>query len=247
MVGFYGKLPAKGDFLSRNLPRDFVDTWDDWLHSGMQASRQDLGDAWLDTYLTSPLWRFVLPAGCCGTAAWAGIWMPSIDRVGRYFPMAVVSTLSDSVDPLLLAASSSNWFESVEALLLTALEDEDLSVDKFDEDLQAIALQEPAPPTPLSAGDADAGTCIALGGDADISAAFFGMLTPSLSMSIGPCSYWWGRGSELVAPCLLVARGLPESSRFTAFLDGQWSAHGWTEQDSGGLGIKPAVIDVASL
>ncbi len=45
MTAFYGKLPAKGDFITRNLPRDFIDRWDDWLQSGMHASREALGDA----------------------------------------------------------------------------------------------------------------------------------------------------------------------------------------------------------
>ena len=90
MTAFYGKLPARGDFLTRSLSREFINRWDDWLQSGMNASRQALGEAWLDTYLTSPLWRFVLPAGICGNTAFAGVLMPSMDKVGRYFPMTVV-------------------------------------------------------------------------------------------------------------------------------------------------------------
>ena len=29
--GFYGKLPARGDFVRAALPRDFTDRWDAWL------------------------------------------------------------------------------------------------------------------------------------------------------------------------------------------------------------------------
>ena len=32
-IGFFGKLPSHGDFLSRRLPRSFVDPWDSWLQS----------------------------------------------------------------------------------------------------------------------------------------------------------------------------------------------------------------------
>ena len=49
-------------------------------------SRDALGEGWLETYLTAPVWRFALAAGCCGPAA-AGIWLPSVDRVGRYYPL----------------------------------------------------------------------------------------------------------------------------------------------------------------
>src|SRR5690606_36950533 len=29
--GFYGKLPSRGDFVSRRLPADFIGQWDAWL------------------------------------------------------------------------------------------------------------------------------------------------------------------------------------------------------------------------
>ncbi|MCR3853352.1 type VI secretion system-associated protein TagF, partial [Pseudomonas aeruginosa] len=47
-VGFYGKLAGRGDFVSRGLPNTFVEPWDAWLASGMRASQDELGAAWLD-------------------------------------------------------------------------------------------------------------------------------------------------------------------------------------------------------
>ncbi|MCJ7558216.1 MAG: type VI secretion system-associated protein TagF, partial [Gammaproteobacteria bacterium] len=128
MTGFYGKLPGKGDFLTRKLPRQFVDVWDDWLQSGMNATKQVLGDEWLQIYLTSPLWRFVLPPGTCGESAWAGVMMPSMDRVGRYFPMTVAAELALPVSPVMVAISCQPWFESVENSLLEALDNEALDI-----------------------------------------------------------------------------------------------------------------------
>lgn len=87
--GFYGKLPALGDFVSRRLPRQFIEPWDQWLQSAIAASREQLGSDWLDVYLTSPIWRFGLGAGVCGTGAWAGVLMPSVDKVGRYYPLTL--------------------------------------------------------------------------------------------------------------------------------------------------------------
>ena len=52
----------------------------------MAASRAALGDRWLDVYLTSPAWRFASAAGACGPAPVIGLMVPSVDRVGRYFP-----------------------------------------------------------------------------------------------------------------------------------------------------------------
>ena len=88
-VGFYGKLPMVGDFVSRRLPNDFISSWDSWLQSAIAASREELGDDWLKNYLTSPIWRFLLSPGLCGNQAVAGIMMPSVDRVGRYYPLTV--------------------------------------------------------------------------------------------------------------------------------------------------------------
>jgi type VI secretion system ImpM family protein len=38
----------QGDFVSRGLPRDFVDISEDWLSRGMAQSREVLGQDWHD-------------------------------------------------------------------------------------------------------------------------------------------------------------------------------------------------------
>ena len=82
--GFYGKVPALGDFVTRRLPREgFLDTWDAWLSEGMRQTKASMGEAWLPTYLTSPVWRFAVSSGVCGPVPWAGVLMPSVDRVGK--------------------------------------------------------------------------------------------------------------------------------------------------------------------
>ena len=93
-VGFYGKLPCRGDFLQRRAPQDFVDAWDAWLQEGLHESRLRLQDAWLESYLTGPVWRFVFGAGVCGDAAYAGVLVPSGDRGGRFFPLTVFAQLT---------------------------------------------------------------------------------------------------------------------------------------------------------
>src|SRR5512139_3843786 len=93
MPGWYGKIPNLGDFASRRLPSRFIVAWDDWLQRALASSRAQLGGQWLDLYLTSPVWRFLLMPGVCGSAAWAGVLMPSVDRVGRYFPLTIALEL----------------------------------------------------------------------------------------------------------------------------------------------------------
>ncbi len=92
-AGWYGKLPILGDFAQRRLPAEFVAPWDAWLQQGIAGSRAALGDAWLDSYLTAHVWHFVLLPGVLGSHGWAGVWTPSVDRVGRYFPFTLAAPL----------------------------------------------------------------------------------------------------------------------------------------------------------
>ena len=50
-----------------------------------------LGDAWLPAWLEAPVWRFALIPGTCGPGAVLGLWLPSVDRIGRYFPLTLAA------------------------------------------------------------------------------------------------------------------------------------------------------------
>jgi len=247
MTGFYGKLPAKGDFLSRNLPRAFVDTWDDWLQTGMHESRQSLGDDWLQIYLTSPLWRFILPPGACTDNAWAGVLMPSVDKVGRYFPMAVVAPLSTPFSSLATASGSQSWFESVEAILLNALDDETLDLDAFDQQLQSLLIVEEQAEAQELAGDIDQGVRVSLDDELSIPRALLNIAAASLERDIGAHSIWWGQGSERIPPSLVICRGLPGPGKFTALLDGNWNGNGWCDRDAPSADVSSIIADIATV
>src|ERR1043165_7880768 len=53
IAGWYGKMPCLGDFASRRLTPDFITPWDAWLQRSIATSRQQLGEQWLEIYLTS--------------------------------------------------------------------------------------------------------------------------------------------------------------------------------------------------
>ena len=88
LAGIYGKLPARGDFVCQRLPRAFTEPWDDWIAAALSASREALGAAWLPAWLEAPVWRFALAGGVCGSREALGLMLPSVDRAGRYFPLA---------------------------------------------------------------------------------------------------------------------------------------------------------------
>jgi type VI secretion system protein ImpM len=121
--GFYGKIPARGDFVSKGLTHSFLATWDQWLQSALITSKEQLGDQWLDFYLTGPIWHFVLSAGICDRNVWAGILMPSVDAVGRYFPFTVATAVNPNKHPAEILQSAIRWFEQMERLALKVVED----------------------------------------------------------------------------------------------------------------------------
>ncbi|WP_263143401.1 type VI secretion system-associated protein TagF [Pseudomonas sp. RIT-PI-AD] len=91
--GFYGKMPAVGDFVVRGLPRAQVALVDHWLQEGLGTLQQTEAD-WLQHYLIAPAWCFVLPPGQWDEQALCGALIPSVDRVGRYFPLVALAPLS---------------------------------------------------------------------------------------------------------------------------------------------------------
>ncbi|MBE3639054.1 type VI secretion system-associated protein TagF [Mangrovicoccus algicola] len=91
--GACGKIPALGDFLRFGLPPGLVRAWDGWLAAAMEEAAAELGPGWDAAYMSAPIWRFTLPAGLVWDQAVTGVLMPSIDRVGRRFPLALMTVL----------------------------------------------------------------------------------------------------------------------------------------------------------
>lgn len=222
-AGFFGKLPSHGDFLARRLPPEVRLGLDSWLQGALLQSRIDLGEAWLPTWLGSPLWRFAIGPGVCGDHAWTGVMMPSHDRVGRCFPLLLAAAVAGTPSLHDCMMLHGDWFVRLEDLALSALE-AGFSLDAFD---AALMAQRGAPKAAR----------IAAGGAAPAAAmgqravqAFGPGEVPALAheaLAQGQ-SAWWTDGSQQVAPCLARCRGLPPPVAFAALLDGRWAQRGWT-------------------
>ncbi|MPZ34191.1 MAG: type VI secretion system-associated protein TagF [Rhodospirillales bacterium] len=91
IAGLFGKLPARGDFVRQNLPRDFTDSWDSWWQRGLAETQGRWRDEWSAAWLEAPVWRFMLPPGLCGKSGMLGLWLPSVDKVGRYSPLTIAA------------------------------------------------------------------------------------------------------------------------------------------------------------
>jgi type VI secretion system protein ImpM len=235
-VGLYGKLPSHGDFLRRRVSDAFVGAWDSWLQQSVAASHAALAERWLDIYLTSPVWRFAVAPGVLGHGPVAGVMTPSVDRVGRYFPLAVVTEgpwdLPAAPGPLALAVRGARWFEEIDRLLLETVGAEVPDFDRFDDRVaRSAALLEPlTQPEPVALGGEDARAAVGDGGgwclplaSADTLATLAVQLAGARLEAVNePLMLWWTDGSTLVAPCCLITRGLPDPRSFAAFLDGDW-------------------------
>lgn len=88
-AGFFGKLPSRGDFVRNSLPRAVAAPWDRWLQSVLPAAQVRLGGCWADVWHAARAWRFALAPGMCGPQPVTGVWLPSVDRVGRTFPLMI--------------------------------------------------------------------------------------------------------------------------------------------------------------
>ncbi|WGT61520.1 type VI secretion system-associated protein TagF [Variovorax paradoxus] len=96
LPGWFGKLPGMGDFAHRRLPESFRSEWDHWLQRGL-ARLKDRHEDWISHYLQAPVWCFALGPGVAGQGAWIGVMMPSVDGVGRYFPITLAVEFDASV------------------------------------------------------------------------------------------------------------------------------------------------------
>lgn len=146
VLGWYGKLPSLGDFAGRRLPPLFVEPWDRWLANSM-VSWSESDAAWIEAYLAAPPLRFALGAGVPfeQSPGYAGVLMPSVDRVGRYFPLTVARPRAPEQ-----AEAPAAWLEALETVAVAAL-NEDWSADRFDGELEALddtGHAGPAWPTP---------------------------------------------------------------------------------------------------
>ncbi|MES0882280.1 type VI secretion system-associated protein TagF [Roseibium sp. SCP14] len=122
-VGYFGKLPARADFVTNRCPNGFLKVWEPFLNEGIARSRLDLKEAWQEAYMTMPVWRFWL-SSCVSGGSFEGMVtgavMPSVDKVGREFPLTIVVRMAEDKTQMV---ASEDWYCDVEAILLQTLED----------------------------------------------------------------------------------------------------------------------------
>ena len=145
--GAFGKMPSVGDFFRINMPSGFVSGWDDWIQNAMLSAQEVLGQTFDQYYMSAPIWRFSLAAGLAGPQKMLGVLMPSVDRVGRRFPLTLASAVATPGPAPLDHFNEKPLFERLEELALDALDDT-MTRDLLEERLTEIpppALRSAAP------------------------------------------------------------------------------------------------------
>ena len=217
----FGKLGAKRDFIALATPRRFLETWEPWVQACMSASRHQLGSRWQNAFLTAPIWRFWLGAGIAGTTVTGAI-MPSLDGVGRYYPLTLLAVADPSYSfPPPDMNQQDQWFASAEEFLLSTL-DQTRSFDDIAAALDAL-------PAPLMEATITCSQEIQALGDTMVGIVTAGktfqdsllMLRQSNHGSSAAASFWWTEGGGNFAPMALCTRGMPDPFRYSNMLTGK--------------------------
>lgn len=223
-AGLFGKLPAKRDFVAANAPRRFLETWEAWLQAGVATSKQALGAGWAENYNRAPIWRYWLGADFCGEAL-IGAFMPSVDGVGRAFPLTVFVPENEDALPPPEIDDNSSWCSEAETLLLRAL-DPEATLEAVIERMAALPPPTLRPRFETLSGFRelpDGGTLIDTT-DREVSTAFGDARRLGFRRAFASQSFWWTIGGEGFAPCALSCVGLPPAVRFADFLTGVFAA-----------------------
>lgn len=228
--GFYGKLPMLGDFVNRRLPKEFVYPLDEWLQLSLAHSKDVLKESWLNCYLQSPIWRFILCPEVCGSDPWMGLIMPSVDKVGRYYPLVLGCKLVKGCNPIEVLTVGCSWFEMADETILSILSDEQIDLEVFDE--RVTSLGGISSKLTRCTGNLDVG----YGTSWQVS-----MINNSVQNSIsilahqllyqrlGEYSIWWGPSIDKDNASMLVCSGLPSPANFASLLTGRWDMGDWEQ------------------
>jgi type VI secretion system protein ImpM len=225
-MGIYGKLPSHGDFLARNLGRSFTEPWDQWLQQGIMASQAQLEERWLESYLVSPIWRFALSENICGEQCWAGVMMPSVDRVGRYFPLTIAAPLPPKSNLLALFRDHQIWFSQCERLALDAL-NEVCSLDQLLQNISDLEIPALLPATRQQRPLSPLAWHLNLPSVDQLADCLPELGHNLLIESMNDYSLWCHEGGDGQPSSLLVCDGLPPVQGYASLLDGNWSDRGW--------------------
>lgn len=204
-------MPSVGDFFRTNPPAGFVQVWDAWLQITLIEAEQNFAGDWDTAYMSAPIWRFTLSEGLAGTTKLMGVLMPSVDRVGRRFPLTIMAPLSWNGPAAVDHLSQDETFVWLEEMALGALS-EDMTKDRLETEIARL----PDPLHPKAIHVYRDGTSIAIGqgGDGAVLAELAAAALPGPRQGV---SLWTCYIEDTRR--MIVCEGLPKGHEAAALFD----------------------------
>ena len=161
--------------------------------------------------------RFALAPGVCGEQAWAGLLLPSVDKVGRYYPLTFALPAPAQSGLFVDLFKAQDWYSALE-MLPSAL-NVDFSVEQLERALSEItSALAPADERAASAAcdliaDLRGRTAVAAFAcpAADVSQTVQAAASALFEFAAASRSFWWHIGGDSAASDLHCAHGLPYS------------------------------------
>ncbi|MBK0030658.1 type VI secretion system-associated protein TagF [Erwinia sp. S43] len=225
-LGWYGKLPAAGDFVHRRMPESQLAQWSNWFKSGV-VQWQQLHNNCTEAFARAPIWNFALPATLGVQQVQIGCLMPSRDRVGRVWALMAAQKIAVSQWHPVQLAMAGEWFNALGTALQQAVHQQ----KSVDETELAITNLDPLPETVKL----DASTIIGYRDSPTLA-------WPEVSRRFDPLqytSYWWTNQYD---GCPLVTH--KHSGNLTAQLFTQLF-HPTLAENPGRHGLYPPMFDQA--
>ncbi len=237
-AALFGKLPARGDFIERNMPRSLQRPFEDWLIPLVQQTRTELGGDWDHVWRGAGPWRFWIGPEVLGGSwqrdlrksahgqpvrggALTGVLLPSADRHGRDFPLVVVlaDAMASLMPPPVTASPDRGWYDLCDELLYAARSGTDITaieaaLDRLPGPILPEGAEEMAPLLDQRALWAQSMETRADGTSRiwkDIAAA---------DHHLAAChrSYWWQAPRAGATQRVLTLAGLPDAGSFAFML-----------------------------
>lgn len=180
-LALYGKHPGRGDFLTRGVDPRLQAPLEAWLDRVLAELRETLGPEWEAVWDSGTSLGFWV-----GEAIWAlpvaGVMRPSRDKVGRRFPLMILSQGATPAPPTM---GDDGWHGQVAQRL-----EECLAAPDIDDPLDGLQVENPDEPV-------DGPHFWAMRPGADASGLWSDLAANDHRRAAARRSYWWISGDVL--------------------------------------------------
>lgn len=216
LVGWFGKLPAVGDFAGRGLPVNMREDVYGWFAAGMARLLEQYGEQWQEAFRLAPVWHFAMNAGVWDERALIGCVAPSVDRVGRCSPVSAMRSVESEAIACHLPPQS-DWSCKAEALLRRVI-CESLGVESVQRELETLLAGDAM--RSVSA-DSAGGILADLGiGDEGNPNWFSWPDLPERFVERSGRSFWWAEPSPSKPPRQVIHSRKPDAELFELLMVG---------------------------